>query len=106
MTSQPQSVPSENILDMTNMDSSSPIFSKVLLLLALPNQRIIAWSYLLICDKSSVDKGQVSFPYRRTLLTQALNTFPWFTRDIPLFVSLVEFREKSSKLIQYKQSQR
>ena len=32
--------------------------------------------------KTSVDRGQVSLPYRRTLLTKVLNTFPRFTRDI------------------------
>ena len=50
----------------------------------LLNQRIIACSHLLICGKSSVDRGKVSLSHRRTLLTQALNTFPWFTRDTPL----------------------
>ena len=54
----------------------------------LLNQQIIAWSLLLICEKSSVDRDQVSLPYRRAVLTQALNAFPWFTTDIPLFMSI------------------
>ena len=65
--------------------SSVECFCSILTLLKEP---IIAWSHLLLRDKSSVDKGQVSLPYRRTLLTQALNTFPWFTSNIPLFVSI------------------
>ena len=57
-------------------------------ILTLLNQRIIAWSHLLIRENSFVDRVQVSLPYRRKLLTQALNTFPRFTRYIPLFVSI------------------
>ena len=39
-------------------------------------------------DKCSVDRGQGSVLYRRTLLIQSLNTFPRFTRDISLFASI------------------
>ena len=59
------------------------------------NQWIIAWSYLLIQHTSSVDRGWVSIPYRRTLLTEAFNTFPQFTRDIPLFVSIGKSLQKA-----------
>ena len=89
MNRQPQSIPSKNIIDIINMilllRSSVECFCSVL---TLHNQRIIASSHFLICEKSSVDRGQVSLSDRRTLVTQALNTFPRFTRDIPLSVSI------------------
>ena len=84
---------------MMNMDPSAECFYSIL---TSPNQRIIAWSRVLIHDKSSVDRGQVPFLNSRTLLTPALNTFPYFIRDIPLCV-FVKVREKPSKLIQYEQ---
>ena len=65
--------------------SSVECFCSVLTLL---NQWIIAESHHLIRDKSSVDRGQDPLPYRRALLTQAINTFLRFTRDILLFVSI------------------
>ena len=66
---------------------------------SLLNQRIIAWSHLLIHDKSSTDRASFHFHTEGHFL----NNFPWFTRDIPLWV-LVEVRGKSSKLTQYKHS--
>ena len=66
-------------------------------ILTLHKKWIIAWSHLLICDKSSGDRGQVSLTYRRILLTQAWNTFPQI--NLYLWV-LLEVRKEPSKLIQ------
>ena len=50
--------------------------------------QIIWWSLVLICDKCPVDMGHDALPYKNSFLTQALNTFPQFKKDISLFVSI------------------
>lgn len=89
---------SPDSLSLFRLKTSSKWWTWILLLrssvecscsiLLLLNQRIIAWSHLLICNKSSVDRGQVSLPYRTALLAQVLNTFSRLTIDISLFLSI------------------